>query len=47
MASAQRTRSVVAVEKALWHFDSVILTKPLEIKKKVMDRLGELIVRHD
>lgn len=36
-----------AVEKALWHFDSVILTKPLEIKKKVMDRLGELIVRHD
>lgn len=36
-----------AVEKALWHFDSVILTKPLEIKKQVMDRLGELIVRHD
>ncbi len=36
-----------AVEKALWHFDSVILTKPLEIKKQVMDRLGELILRHD
>jgi proteasome accessory factor B len=36
-----------ALEKALWHFDSVILVKPIELRDQVMDRLEELVDLHE
>lgn len=36
-----------AIEKALWHFDSVILVKPVEIKHQVIEALEKLVARHD
>lgn len=37
----------MAVEKALWHFDSVILTQPKEGRDRVIDRLRILSEHHE
>jgi hypothetical protein len=36
-----------ALEKALWHFDSVILLKPIEIQGQVMGRFEEMADQHE
>ncbi|MEY3345923.1 MAG: hypothetical protein RLZZ581_717 [Actinomycetota bacterium] len=36
-----------ALEKALWHFDSVILVKPIELREQVMGRFEKLVDLHE
>ncbi|MBU3691921.1 MAG: WYL domain-containing protein [Candidatus Nanopelagicaceae bacterium] len=37
----------LAVEKALWHFDSVVLNRPKEARERVINRLQELSEQHE
>jgi proteasome accessory factor B len=43
----QEESAEAALEKALWHFDSVVLMKPIEIRDQAMLKLEKLVDQHD
>jgi predicted DNA-binding transcriptional regulator YafY len=43
----QEESAEASLEKALWHFDSVVLMKPIEIRDQAMRRLEKLVDQHD